>query len=625
MRLYYETFLTVLVISGTAISCSDSFLDQTQTSDLNAETVFADSTYTANFLTGIYADIGFDISYNRWTYLLANGGGLQSACDEAEFYPSSTIWTNMMFATGTVNPVTVSDDAWSKCYTNIRRCNLFIANADRSPMTQGQKDRYISEALFLRAWYYFILMRHYGGVPLIGNHIYDADSDIKTTRNTWAECVEYVTQQCDSIVQLNTLPARRSGNENGRATTAAALALKARCLLYAASPLFNGSDFAPADLKELVGYPSYDQERWKTALDAARAVISTGTYKLFIRSTDFDGAAEPGFGFYVLFIAGDSNNPTLTDDEGENRSGAFAGNILDRKYDRESGHESAYYPPSGSYSGTRHGGYIYKDLADAFPMADGKSAAESKYAFDPLNPAKNRDPRFKNTVICDGDKVPADDYYGDPSATVNTWIGVGQTSDAVYQGTATGYYVRKGCHRKNKGSSWNPSRHNDPLIRYADILLMYAEALNELDGSYSIPSWDGSKTYTVSRDVNEMKRGIHPVRIRAGVPDYAASVYQDKTALRQTIKRERQIELMGEGKRYYDLRRWKDAEIEESLPIYGCNALMTQDERDLFHTPIAVWALQTTFSQKMWFWPMRHDELKHNKRLTQNPGWTLND
>ena len=96
MKLYVKSLLLLLLL-GTAVSCNDSFLDQTQTSDLNRETVFADSTYTANFLTGIYTDIGFDINFNRWTYLLANGGGLQSACDEAEFYPSSTIWTNMLY------------------------------------------------------------------------------------------------------------------------------------------------------------------------------------------------------------------------------------------------------------------------------------------------------------------------------------------------------------------------------------------------------------------------------------------------------------------------------------------------------------------------------------------------
>ena len=171
----------------------------------------------------------------------------------------------------------------------------------------------------------------------------------------------------------------------------------------------------------------------------------------------------------------------MTDDDGKNNNGAFAGNILDRKYQRESGHESAYSPPSGSHSGTRHGGYIYKELADAFPMIDGKPINNSQYTFDPLNPAKNRDPRFNNTVIYDGALVPADDTYS-ATTVVNTWIGVGQTSDAVYQGTATGFYVRKGCDRLCKGSTWNPSRHNDSLIRYADILLMYAEAANEYHG-----------------------------------------------------------------------------------------------------------------------------------------------
>ena len=90
-------------------------------------------------------------------------------------------------------------------------------------------------------------------------------------------------------VQLNVLPVRRTGQENGRASSAAALGLKARVCLYAASPLFNGSDFAPTDTKELVGYPSYDKERWKTAMDAARAVINLGTYNLFIRSKDLNG------------------------------------------------------------------------------------------------------------------------------------------------------------------------------------------------------------------------------------------------------------------------------------------------------------------------------------------------
>jgi hypothetical protein len=152
--------------------------------------------------------------------------------------------------------------------------------------------------------------------------------------------------------------------------------------------------------------------------------------------------------------------------------------------------------------------------------------------------------------------------------------------------------------------------------------LIYAEALNELNGQYDIPSWDGNKTHIIKRDINEMKKGIRPIRIRAGVPDYTQEEYDDPIEFRKKLKRERQIELMGEGHRYFDLRRWLDAPVEESTPIYGCNTLATKEMADVFHTPVAVPSLPTTFSRKMWFWPINHTELKRNKRLTQNPGWT---
>src|SRR5699024_6185973 len=191
----------------------------------------------------------------------------------------------------------------------------------------------------------------------------------------------------------------------------------------------------------------------------------------------------------------------------------------------------------------------------------------------------------------------------------------------------TGFGVKKFVHENDTYEGGNESKivsKAEPAIRYADILLIYAEALNELDGSYSIPSCRGGN-YSIHRDISQMQRGMHPVRIRGGVPDYPESIYSNKDELRETLKRERFIELVGEGQRYYDLRRWMDAPTEEALPIYGCNVLMGEGERDLFHQPIAVWALKTTFADKMWFWPISHTELKRNKRLTQNPGWTYND
>ena len=170
----------------------------------------------------------------------------------------------------------------------------------------------------------------------------------------------------------------------------------------------------------------------------------------------------------------------------------------------------------------------------------------------------------------------------------------------------------------------------EPAIRYAEILLIYAEALNELeDGStYDISSWDGSTSYSIKRDINEMKKGIRPIRCRAGVPDYdLTTVYGNKDEFRKKLKRERQIELMGEGHRYFDLRRWKDAPVEEAMKVYGCNTLMTdsEDQKVLFHSPVVINDLPSTFSRKLYFWPISHDELKRNNLLTQNPGWTYND
>ena len=169
------------------------------------------------------------------------------------------------------------------------------------------------------------------------------------------------------------------------------------------------------------------------------------------------------------------------------------------------------------------------------------------------------------------------------------------------------------------------TRYGDKFTSYMEV----DEALNELEdgSSYDISSWDGSTTYSVSRDINEMKKGIRQVRRRAGVPDYTMVEYQDRDVFRKKLKRERQIELMAEGQRYFDLRRWKDAEVEESKKNYGCNFYMsdTEEQREQFYTPIEIADLPTAFSRKLYFWPISHDELKRNKRLTQNPGWTYND
>lgn len=149
--------------------------------------------------------------------------------------------------------------------------------------------------------------------------------------------------------------------------------------------------------------------------------------------------------------------------------------------------------------------------------------------------------------------------------------------------------------------------------------------MNELTKSYSIPDWKGEGTITVSRNIEEMSKYITQIRVRAGLPDYENNVYANADLFRKYLKRERQIELFAEGHRYYDLRRWKDAAKEEAELVTGFNMNMETSQRDLFYIPIEIPSMPTVFVDKMYLWPISHDELKKNRKLTQNPGWTYFD
>ena len=124
---------------------------------------------------------------------------------------------------------------------------------------------------------------------------------------------------------------------------------------------------------------------------------------------------------------------------------------------------------------------------------------------------------------------------------------------------------------------------------------MYAECLNELTQgqSYQQKDWKGNDIVITGRDISEMKRGIRPVRIRAGLPDYTDGIYNSQDDLRAKIKRERMIEFMGEGKRYFDLRRWMDAPVEENKRVYGLNVFQTAQNRDEFMQVIPVYNWNT--------------------------------
>ncbi|RYY19204.1 MAG: RagB/SusD family nutrient uptake outer membrane protein, partial [Sphingobacteriaceae bacterium] len=379
-----------------------------------------------------------------------------AASDEAEVNsPSGS--TALAFETGTINAavatndVAYKSDAYTTCYTNIRAVNQFLKNLPGAPIRDFTKTQYKAEARFLRAWYYFILLEHYGGVHLVGDTLYNYTDHIPANRNTYADCVNYIVTECDAAAQ--DLPFTQSGVTYGRATKGACLALKSRVLLYAASPLFNGKTIGSGNTAALVGYPAYDKQRWKLAEDAAAAVIGSGAYSLNVDNT------TAGIGFQTLF--------TLR----YNTEYIFS---LIRPANVD--FEALWDPPSRTGTG---GAFPLQGLVDAFPMANGKLITDPTSQYDPTKPYNGRDPRLNFSII--HDQSPLQNRLASGISAVNIFTGsfngVVSGPDAVYVGTRTGYYTNKMLDPNAVANDFtHVSQRCWPLIRYAEILLNYAEA-----------------------------------------------------------------------------------------------------------------------------------------------------
>lgn len=681
-----KIYAMLWLVIGTYVisSCTKDYLrsDQYFKDRLTVEKVFQSKVYSEQWLAHVFEefkDINADVASKGHTpHNFADD--MYFGDRDRDYDPSKNELSYNMFKMGryTEND---KQGTWTQCYRGIRNATTFIHNIHMNlEMTPVEIADYRGQARFARAYLYWLLLRKYGPIPLLPDEGLDytkSYDDLAIPRSTYEACAEYIANEMLlAAKEMEALGMVRGQDGSARPTCGAALATRAKALLYAASPLANGntSGFA-ARLTDDAGNrllsPDYNEEKWAKAAAAARDVIELGVYQLYwvpIQQTGDDATVippkdhnfsekswpegwaniDPAKSYAQVFdgTLQPSGNPELIFTRGDNQGGESIASMV------------AHQLPRSATGWNTHG--LTQKLVDAYYMDDGTdvpgkdkeigrgngSERVSGYVteedfnagkYRPLMPGvslqyANREPRFYASVAFNGsfwsllnetqerNRNQQVFYYRDDTR------GNGFNSSNAYW-LRTGFGVKKYVHPSDTYEGGSMSRivqKAEPAIRYADILLAYAEALNELDGSYTIPSWRGDQ-YSVSRDIAQMQRGIHPVRIRAGVPDYPAHVYSNKDELRKTLKRERFIELMGEGQRYYDLRRWMDAPVEEALPIYGCNILMNENERDLFHQPIAVWALKTTFADKMWFWPISHEELKRNKRLTQNPGWTYND
>jgi hypothetical protein len=536
------------------------------------------------FLNNIYSQIGFATDPKRFTDNFSFWAGLESACDEAEGPNAATSNGFTMFATGTVTPSIVPTDAWATPYSEIRACNQFLAHLSIIPFNTALKQQTEGEARFLRAWYYFILLEHYGGVPIVGDTVFNATSFVYEKRNSFASCVNYIVSECNTAYNL--LPFTQTGANYGRVSGGACMGLISRVLLYAASPLFqNGGFGAGTPLDSIVAYPDNDPNRWVLAANAAQALIIKRVYSLYVDSAN---PAELGYGFMQLFLTRDNNEYILAHmmDPGNVNQGRYLEQIWD--------------VPTGGGSAGPH---VYQDLVDAFPMANGLAITDPNSGYDPGQPYQNRDPRLNYTIIHDSTIRPGPPLltYSPVALYLNANVNPPKAAseNSVYQGTPTGLYINKMLDTAVYWDLISSSNRCLPLIRYAEILLNYAEAENEAVGP-----------------TTNVFDAVQAVRQRAGLRPYTLPSGLDQAEMRLEIQNERRIEFAFEGLRYFDVRRWMIADTTEDQMMHGMQVARSTAAGTTY-TEFNV--RQHAFTNAMYLWPIPLSEIGKSKLLVQNP------
>lgn len=580
------------------VSCAD-YLNKVPDEDLTVDDIFTNRDYANYYLAHIYSWLPTESNFadpgGSWRNPFVGG------CDEMEIAYGGS-YTHQINS-GAWNPINITDiPIWNETYMAVRKVNMFLEKLDGVPTTSEEKERWKGEAYFLRAYFHFLSFRAYGPIVLL-DHSLELDDDLLSiVRRPVEECVQFMVSDCDRAA--NILPNKMPSTDTGRATRIAALALKARILLYYASPLYNGNkDYI--DFKDSTGNPlfpiQYEEQKWKNAADAALYCIQE--------------AEKSGYGLYY----NKDNDPVLNYQEvfytGWNKEVLFAKNT-----DRYN-HPLKCADPIGL------GGFTIinptQDLVDAYEMEDGQAPIigynefdepiineasgykEDGYAVDEYpgrwekgvrNMFTHREPRFYASI-----NYPGQIWKGHQ---LEFWFnGVDGKRYAGSDYCKTGYLMRKIV-----DPSFRIIENINPLtywiyFRLAEQYLNYAEALNE----YSGPS-------------DDVYKYINLIRKRSGLPDLSSGLSKEEMRLR--IKHERRIELAFETHRFFDVRRWKDAAETENRPIHSLNIMEGENmQDDRFYE--RVFLEDRVFeSPKHYFFPIAQNEIDKNvENLVQNPGW----
>jgi len=440
-------------------------------------------------------------------------------------------------------------------YNQVRKTNVFLSKIDESSIDEDEKLYLKGQVKTLRAKLYFDMVKRYGGVPLI-TYPQNLDDDLFIPRASTDETFEFIVDELKEAIELLPFSYGDRAIDVGRFNKNSARAFLGRVLLFWASELYN---------------PTEDETRWREAAQMNKLVIESGVYQL-----------HSNFRRIML----DKNN----------EEEIFSVQYL--KGYKEHGWDSWGMPDSRSRQDASRR-CPTQEFVDAFEMSNGKSILDPASGYDPMNPYEGRDPRFYATVIYNGSE------YGFQGMPVYTYIGGDDGINDPYQ-TVTGYLLRKGTDETNKDYyGWSGSDQNWIELRYAEVLLNYAEAQNEV---LDVPD-------------ESIYNAIENIRERAGLDPYKLKDNLTKEEMRDVIRHERFIELSFEQKRYWDLRRWKIAKEVLDGKSFGAMYITLEEDGSYTYERKPIEGQISVFQDKMYFMPIPQREMEKNPELVQNPGW----
>ncbi len=639
----YIFILIVFFIAG-----CDSYLDIVPDNVATIEIAFNTRASAEKFLATCYSYIP-EHAHVEQNFPLVAGDEIWYY-GERDFYMNNE--TSLRLAKGMQNSISPYLNYWEggrgafNMFISIRDCNIFLESLKDIPgLDLNEKNRWIAEVKTLKAYYHFWLMRMYGPIPIVDKNIEVGASSEETyvKRNSVDEVVNYIVLLLDEVIESEALPENITfiHTENGRLTLPAAKAIKAKVLMLAASPLFNGnSDYAGFSDKngnELIN-TTYDPEKWVAAKDACLDAIETA-----------ESAGHALYAFTDLLPIGEINEEvrheltlraTITDRFNKELIFGVGPNwtreLQDWCQPRWTGDHNAQFGSTKKSHAptlnmvedfyTANGVPIDEDIdwdyANRYSLVDVKDemAEDHKYQIqDYYTTAKlhtYREPRFYAYVGFDGGKwfsMESKDPEDIPYLNAKAGQPSGKSGFEIY--SITGYFTKKLVNYENiiTRNTITVEGYTFPIIRLSDLYLMYAEALNEVKSS---PDQEVYKYIQQVRHKAGLDKGSDLVSTWAQHSKYANKPTTQE-GMRDIIRNERLVELAFEGHRYWDLRRWKLAADYFNKPIRGWN-IYAASTKDFYQVKNIYYR---DFLTKDYLWPISQDEMLRNPNLVQSPGW----